>query len=176
MDVRHLDIYQSALSLGTAFPTLPFFDLGFWFPYIATIAVVVGSTFRSKNVSSINKVDTMFDTFFKHPTTIQQCNVAQNVVWVDDRDKRDYLLDLIHLAAATAKEENSMRLTLVFVERKRDAEALEDFLYREGFPATSIHGNRDQREREAALHSFKTGRTPIMVATAVVCDVVHPRC
>lgn len=32
---------------------------------------------------------------------------------------------------------------------------------------TSIHGDRSQREREDALASFKTGRTPILVATAV---------
>lgn len=32
---------------------------------------------------------------------------------------------------------------------------------------TSIHGDRSQREREDALASFKSGRTPILVATAV---------
>lgn len=32
---------------------------------------------------------------------------------------------------------------------------------------TSIHGDRSQREREDALASFRCGRTPILVATAV---------
>ena len=32
---------------------------------------------------------------------------------------------------------------------------------------TSIHGDRSQREREEALRRFKTGQTPIIVATAV---------
>mgnify|MGYP001799604418 FL=1 len=58
-------------------------------------------------------------------------------------------------------------LTLVFVETKKGADALEDYLYREGFPSTSIHGDRSQRERESALASFRNGRTPILVATAV---------
>lgn len=58
-------------------------------------------------------------------------------------------------------------LTLVFVETKKGADALEDFLYREKYPATSIHGDRSQREREDSLHSFRSGRTPILVATAV---------
>jgi superfamily II helicase len=40
-------------------------------------------------------------------------------------------------------------LTLVFVETKRSADALEDFLAGHGFPATSIHGDRSQQEREA---------------------------
>jgi hypothetical protein len=40
-------------------------------------------------------------------------------------------------------------LTLVFVETKRGADALEDFLAGNGFPATSIHGDRSQQERES---------------------------
>ena len=36
-------------------------------------------------------------------------------------------------------------LTLVFVETKRGADALEDWLFRNGFPATSIHGDRSQQ-------------------------------
>ena len=63
--------------------------------------------------------------------------------------------------------EGPRSLTLVFVETKKGADSLEDYLYREGYDATSIHGDRSQREREAALQSFKSGRTPILVATAV---------
>ena len=58
-------------------------------------------------------------------------------------------------------------MTLAFVETKKGADALETFLEREGYPVTSIHGDRSQREREDALASFKSGRTPILVATAV---------
>lgn len=58
-------------------------------------------------------------------------------------------------------------LTLVFVETKKGADALDDFLYRESYAATSIHGDRSQREREESLHSFRSGRTHILVATAV---------
>lgn len=53
------------------------------------------------------------------------------------------------------------------METKKGADALENFLEREGYPVTSIHGDRSQREREDALASFKSGRTPILVATAV---------
>ena len=58
-------------------------------------------------------------------------------------------------------------LTLVFVETKKGADALDDYLYREGFPVTSIHGDRTQKEREEALRRFRCGKTPILVATAV---------
>ena len=47
--------------------------------------------------------------------------------------------------------EGEMNLTLVFVETKKGADQLDEFLYREGFPVTSIHGDRTQKEREEAL-------------------------
>ena len=65
---------------------------------------------------------------------------------------------------------------MVFVETKRGADALEDFLCGNGFPATSIHGDRSQQEREMALKSFRSGRTPILVATDVAArglDIPH---
>jgi hypothetical protein len=39
-------------------------------------------------------------------------------------------------------------LTLVFVETKRGADQLEDYLLRQNLPATSIHGDKSQAERE----------------------------
>uniref|UniRef100_A0A672IZZ8 RNA helicase n=1 Tax=Salarias fasciatus TaxID=181472 RepID=A0A672IZZ8_SALFA len=99
-------------------------------------------------------------------------NITQKVVWVEETDKRSFLLDLLN---ATGKDS----LTLVFVETKKGADALEDFLYREGYACTSIHGDRSQRDREEALHQFRSGRCPILVATAVaargldICNVKH---
>uniref|UniRef100_A0AAR2LM46 RNA helicase n=1 Tax=Pygocentrus nattereri TaxID=42514 RepID=A0AAR2LM46_PYGNA len=99
-------------------------------------------------------------------------NITQKVVWVEESDKRSFLLDLLN---ATGKDS----LTLVFVETKKGADALEDFLYREGYACTSIHGDRSQRDREEALHQFRSGRCPILVATAVaargldICNVKH---
>lgn len=87
-------------------------------------------------------------------------NITQKVVWVEEDDKRDFLLDLLHAAKRGS-------LTLVFVETKKGADALEDYLYREGFNVTSIHGDRSQREREDALRNFREGQTPVLVATAV---------
>lgn len=95
-------------------------------------------------------------------------NITQKIVWVEEQDKRDFLLDLLAaagLAKAGTPEEAS--LTLVFVETKKGADQLDEFLYSQGFPVTSIHGDRTQREREDALRVFRCGKTPILVATAV---------
>jgi ATP-dependent RNA helicase DDX3X len=87
-------------------------------------------------------------------------NIKQNVEYVDDQDKRSLLLDVLNAEPAGG-------LVLVFVETKRMADMLCDFLCDQRFPATSIHGDRTQREREHALSMFKSGRAPILVATAV---------
>ncbi|KAG5833331.1 hypothetical protein ANANG_G00274800 [Anguilla anguilla] len=104
-------------------------------------------------------------------------NITQKVVWVEDGDKRSFLLDLLNATVIPSEvQENAGEnpekpgkdsLTLVFVETKKGADALEDFLYREGYACTSIHGDRSQRDREEALHQFRSGRCPILVATAV---------
>ena len=86
-------------------------------------------------------------------------NITQKVEYVEDADKRSVLLDILHTHGAG--------LTLIFVETKRMADSLSDFLINQSFPATSIHGDRTQRERERALEMFRNGRCPILVATAV---------
>ena len=86
-------------------------------------------------------------------------NITQKVEYVEDNDKKSVLLDILHT--------QDKGLTLIFVETKRMADALSDFLINQNFPATSIHGDRTQRERERALEMFRSGHCPILVATAV---------
>ncbi|KAE8410494.1 hypothetical protein BDV36DRAFT_289550 [Aspergillus pseudocaelatus] len=87
-------------------------------------------------------------------------NITQKVEYVEDHDKRSVLLDILHTHGTSG-------LTLIFVETKRMADSLSDFLLNQRFPATAIHGDRTQRERERALEMFRSGRCPILVATAV---------
>jgi superfamily II DNA/RNA helicase len=85
--------------------------------------------------------------------------ITQRLEWVEENEKRSFLLDLLRTDPSA--------LTLVFVETKRGADDLERFLVHENYPAISIHGDKCQAEREDALTLFKTGRKPILVATAV---------
>jgi len=87
-------------------------------------------------------------------------NITQKIEYVEDEDKRSVLLDVLASMPTGG-------LTLIFVETKRMADMLSDFLLRSNIAATSIHGDRTQRERERALELFRSGKTPIMVATAV---------
>ena len=88
-------------------------------------------------------------------------NIIQTVVDVEQCDKRSYLLDIL-----TSTQTHNHR-TLIFVEKKRDADILENALVREGILATSIHGDRTQEEREAALRKFRSAERPVLVATSV---------
>lgn len=93
-------------------------------------------------------------------------NITQRVEYVEDSDKQSVLLDVISAEAETVATKDG-GLTLVFVETKRMADMLCDFLHYNRLMATSIHGDRTQREREMALATFRSGKTPILVATAV---------
>ncbi|XP_050425962.1 ATP-dependent RNA helicase vasa-like isoform X2 [Adelges cooleyi] len=57
--------------------------------------------------------------------------------------------------------------TMVFVEQKRNADFIAAFLSEKDYPTTSIHGDREQPEREQALRDFKNNKMKILVATAV---------
>jgi superfamily II DNA/RNA helicase len=85
-------------------------------------------------------------------------NVRGAVEYVRDSEKHERLLRLLPECEG---------LTLVFVETKRGADALEAFLVEQGVNAVSIHGDRTQQEREYALAMFRCGRAPVLVATDV---------
>ena len=86
-------------------------------------------------------------------------DITQKIEFVQNRDKEAYLIHFLNRVESG--------LVLIFVETKKAADQLEWSLQREGYPSTSIHGDRTQREREEALSLFKAGRAPILVATDV---------
>uniref|UniRef100_A0A3Q4H8A1 RNA helicase n=1 Tax=Neolamprologus brichardi TaxID=32507 RepID=A0A3Q4H8A1_NEOBR len=86
-------------------------------------------------------------------------DVEQTFVQVTKFAKREQLLDLL-------KSTGSER-TMVFVETKRQADFIAVILCQEKFPTTSIHGDREQWQREQALGDFRSGKCPILVATSV---------
>lgn len=86
-------------------------------------------------------------------------NIQQKVIFVEPALKRKALLDLIY--------DMPVARTIIFVNSKRTADEIDDYLFNLDLPCTSIHSDRTQREREDALRAFRTGKCPIMVATGV---------
>ncbi|XP_042191191.1 probable ATP-dependent RNA helicase DDX4 isoform X4 [Callorhinchus milii] len=95
-------------------------------------------------------------------------DVHQTILQVDQYSKRNKLIEIL--------TNIGIERTMVFVDTKRKADFLAAFLCQENFPTTSIHGDREQREREQALGDFRSGKCPVLVATAVAArglDIEH---
>ena len=62
-------------------------------------------------------------------------------------------------------ESQNMTQVLVFVSSVRTADNLVDKLKKNGINALAIHSKKTQGARTEALRNFKTGKTPVLVAT-----------
>ncbi|TPX46194.1 hypothetical protein SeMB42_g02926 [Synchytrium endobioticum] len=109
-------------------------------------------------------------------------DITQIVEVIGPDAKEARLLHILkqHATAPTAGEHN---LVLIFVLYKYEAPKLEKLLssHRGGYAGmvASIHGDKNQRDRLHALESFKSGKTPILVATDVAArglDIPEVRC
>jgi ATP-dependent RNA helicase DDX3X len=70
-------------------------------------------------------------------------NISQEVIFVEDSQKNQALIDYI-LSIGPQR-------ILVFTNSKMKCDMVDDFLYHNGMPVTSMHSDRTQREREDAL-------------------------
>ena len=64
-------------------------------------------------------------------------------------------------------ETNEDARVLIFVERQESADSLLRELMRKGYPCMSIHGGKDQIDRDSTIQDFKAGVFPILIATSV---------
>ncbi|ORY76297.1 P-loop containing nucleoside triphosphate hydrolase protein [Leucosporidium creatinivorum] len=88
-------------------------------------------------------------------------NITQIVEVCSDFEKRGKLVKhLEKISSESAK-------VLIFIGTKRVADDLTKFLRQDGWPALAIHGDKQQQERDWVLAEFKSGRSPIMIATDV---------
>ncbi|KAF6838877.1 DEAD/DEAH box helicase [Colletotrichum plurivorum] len=86
-------------------------------------------------------------------------NILQRVLEVAPFDKKSALKVQINSIPACR--------TIVFVNSKRTADEIDDFLFNMGFPCTSMHSDRTQLEREASMRAFRAGKAPILIATGI---------
>lgn len=64
-------------------------------------------------------------------------------------------------------EKNEDDRALIFVDRQESADTLLKDLMRKGYACMSIHGGKDQIDRDSTIEDFKAGIVPIMIATSV---------
>ena len=85
--------------------------------------------------------------------------IAQCVYFVPRAEKKALLQRLL-------QSEGALR-SIVFTRTKHAANRLAEQLTRSGVEAQAIHGNKSQGARERALEGFKSGHTPVLVATDI---------
>ncbi|KAI0155448.1 DEAD-domain-containing protein [Hypoxylon sp. FL1284] len=116
-------------------------------------------------------VQALASTFMVSPVKIQiggnesgdlQANtrIEQRVEVVDPRGKESRLLQLL-------KAQPRNERVLVFCLYKKEATRVEGFLQQRGIKVVGIHGDLRQEQRTRSLEAFKTGQTPVLVATDV---------
>ncbi|KKA27318.1 hypothetical protein TD95_005004 [Thielaviopsis punctulata] len=90
--------------------------------------------------------------------------ITQTVEVVDPKVKEQRLLQI--LKTYQNKHSASDRI-LVFCLYKKEATRVETFLAQRGVKVCGIHGDLRQEQRSRSLEAFKSGATPVLVATDV---------
>jgi len=112
------------------------------------------------------KAERIANTLLQNPIRIQVekesslKNIDQDIVKVRySDDKINILTDLL--------DKDAFQKVLIFTRTKRGADKLSNQLYKKGFRADAIHGNKSQSKRLKVLSNFKTNHLDILVATDV---------
>lgn len=91
-------------------------------------------------------------------------DITQQVIITTELNKRQQFFEWLQSVSPTGEYKPRI---LIFVETKVGADALCRWLRSEQFPASVIHGDKEQRERDRVMNDFRTGRTSILIATDV---------
>jgi ATP-dependent RNA helicase DDX41 len=85
-------------------------------------------------------------------------DVIQEVEYVKQEAKIVYLLHCLQKTAPPV---------IIFCERKGDVDDIHEYLLLKGVEGVSIHGGKDQVERNEAIQMYKAGKKDVLVATDI---------
>ncbi|OXB62638.1 hypothetical protein ASZ78_016933, partial [Callipepla squamata] len=98
--------------------------------------------------------------------------VEQKVIVIDEEEKKAFMRNFIDSMKPKDK-------AIIFVGKKSTADDIASDLVVQGVPVQSLHGDREQCDREQALDDFRKGEVRILVATDLasrgldVHDITH---
>ncbi len=113
-----------------------------------------------------NEIIKLSKNIMKNPVRINispenpTLDIIKQAAFIISKQKKQALLEHI------LKDKNVTR-ALVFSRTKHGANRIVKFLQRKKINALPIHGNKSQTARQAALKSFRNGKTRVLVATDV---------
>ncbi|KAJ2907024.1 hypothetical protein MKZ38_008592 [Zalerion maritima] len=115
-------------------------------------------------------IDALTKKVLKNPIEIEvggRSVVAPEIAQiVEVRNENQKFIRLLELLGELYAKDDDDR-TLVFVERQEKADDLLGELMKKGYPCMSIHGGKDQVDRDSVISDFKSGVVPILIATSV---------
>jgi ATP-dependent RNA helicase DDX41 len=86
-------------------------------------------------------------------------NVIQDIEYVKDESKLIQLMDTLQKTPPPV---------LIFCENKNDVDEIHEYLILKGIDTCSMHGDKDQEERNQAIREFREGLKDVLVATDIV--------
>ncbi|CAG8538186.1 7498_t:CDS:10 [Dentiscutata heterogama] len=93
--------------------------------------------------------------------------VAQDVTQiVEVREDNTKFVRLLEILGQQYNDDPDAR-TLIFVDRQEAADNLLRDLIRKGYPCMSLHGGKDQLDRDSTIADFKSGVCQLLIATSV---------
>jgi len=99
------------------------------------------------------------------PEKVTADRVRQAIFYPSNEHKMPLLVGLI-------REIGEVRI-MIFVNMKRDAEKVQDYLEANGIHAEAISGDVPQKKRQRMLTDFQEGRLPILIGTDVASRGLH---
>ena len=115
-------------------------------------------------------MDSLAKKVLKNPIEITvggKSTVAPEITQiVEVREEEAKFVRLLELLGELYDKDDDAR-SLIFVERQEKADKLLKELMQKGYPCMSIHGGKDQIDRDSTISDFKNGVIPILIATSV---------
>lgn len=115
-------------------------------------------------------IDALVKKVLKNPVEITvggKSVVAPEITQiVEIREEKDKFVRLLELLGELYVDDDDVR-ALIFVERQEKADDLLRELLRKGYGCMSIHGGKDQVDRDSTISDFKSGVCPVLIATSV---------
>ncbi len=154
-------------------------DMGF-IPDIEKICKLLPSMRQTLMFSATlpPEIKRLADQFLINPKMISvsapsstSVNVAQHLVMVQERQKREVLRHLLRT--------RNVKNAYIFCNRKKDIGVLQRSLERHGFNAAALHGDMTQSARSETFDAFKADKVTLLVCSDVaargldVSDVSH---
>ena len=147
-------------------------DMGF----IGDMRTIMNKTPKDRQTlffsATMNKsTELIIGEFLNDPVTISvkkkdvTNSIEQDVVRHGHNNKFETLLKLM--------KDDSFTRVIIFGAMKHSVQRLSDELRSNGITSEAIHGNKNHRQRQMALNSFKDGKARVLVATDVAARGIH---